>query len=197
MRGERRRGLGEPVAPAAEIVGVGRIDRVARQTQPALDTAEQLTPRQREALRGGERVHLGEQRGKIARFGGAHGVGQPVPQGHGVALDQAGQRFGGPYGGYARFGEPQGDGHLALGPFPELRVVCRVPADLDHQVAEAEHRVLAEREELRAGGQSGGRQYLARTHVVHGSIFSSAQATLTNGRPVSTMTGAARAAIRG
>ncbi len=114
-----------------------------------------------------------------------------------MALDQAGRGFGGAYGGYARIGEPPGDGHLALGPLPQLRVVRGVTADLDHQVADAEHRVLAQREELRAVGQPGGSQYLACAHLVHGPIFSSPQATLTNGRPVSTMTGAARAAIQG
>ncbi|GAA1297437.1 hypothetical protein GCM10009647_010780 [Streptomyces sanglieri] len=88
-----------------------------------------------------------------------------------MALDQARRGLGGPYGGDARGGQPPGDGHLALGPVPQFRVPHGVPADLDHQVADGEHRVLTHREQLRTAGQPGGGQHLTRTHLVHDSDF--------------------------
>lgn len=111
-------GRREAVAALPQIVGVGRVDRVAREPQPAFDAAQQLAARQGEAVRRGQRVHQGEQRCQIPRLGGAHGVRQPVPEGHGVPLDQPRRGLGGPYGGDARGGQPAGDGHLALGPLP-------------------------------------------------------------------------------
>lgn len=180
MRDERGGGGLETVAALAEVVGVRRVDRGSRQAQPALHAAQQLAARQGEVRRGGQRVHQGEQRCEVARLGGAYGVGKPVPQGHGVALDQARPALGGADGRDTGRGEPVGEGHLPLGPLAQLGVAGGVPAHLEHQVADGEHRVLAQREQFRRAGETGGRQHLARSHLVHGCDFASPQATLTN-----------------
>ena len=108
-----------------------------------------------------------QQFGQIARLGGAYGIGQPVPDRHGVPVDQQGLGLGGPHRRDARLGEPERDAQFPARPVEEFGVA----AHLDHQVAGGEHRVLAQRESrasAAAAGQHPRRgQYVPRPCLVH------------------------------
>lgn len=119
VRDEGGGGLGEAVPALAQVVGVGRVDRVARQAQPALDAAEEFPAGQAERRRL-QGVDLAEQRREVGGGGRADRLGETAPQGDGVAVDQ--QRFGldGADGRDALLLEPDGDPQFAAGAFQEF-----------------------------------------------------------------------------
>ncbi len=142
-----------------------RPDRSRRPRAAATARPRRAVPAGEAGTRGRAGRGPGAASSRVPRARRAYGLGQPVPHRHRVAVHHAGLRLGGPYGGNARRGEQAADGQFALGPCQQFRVAA---ADLDHESSGREHRVLAQCQQFRSGGESGGGQHLACPCLVHG-----------------------------
>ncbi|CAM5708012.1 hypothetical protein SALBM135S_07751 [Streptomyces alboniger] len=97
-------------------------------------------------------MHATDQRGEVARLGGAHGVREPVPHRDRMAVHQAWFFLGRAHGGDAGLFEPLGDGQFAAGPVEEFGGGA---PHLHDEVSQGEHRVLPEGDQFGPAGRRG------------------------------------------